>query len=461
MWGSKPSWRTPPKKVVDQAARPFRSGEKRSSQVRLLGGLVVFLSTLYYGTKRCTGRGRGRAGSGLFPELAVLGISNGASPALISRIGRLAALLPSFETVRGQLIQDGVTLNIKEVHRISKRLGEEILTTRRRDLERYRAGELPVGTELRGKRVGVAIDGGRVRIRKLIRRQKGKGKKKTRRRKMRLEWREVKLLIVFEMDEKGRMKRGTRPWIAGTFLGPDECMELLAMHLHRLGAVDAELVAFLADGAPWVWERLDWVEKRVGLKADRVTRVLDCCHAVHQMSLALAGLKLSEAERKRLYGELRKKLRSGKTYDVTGELSLLADGLPGESEVWTHIRYLEKHAVAGRMRYGAFRRRGVPLGSGAIESAIRRVVNLRLKGNGITWYEENAEGMLAIRAAVLTRRWDETLEHVRATMALDRRVELEWKSPDMPAELKAKVEIKPPKPKPQHQENKRVAGMAA
>ena len=42
----------------------------------------------------------------------------------------------------------------------------------------------------------------------------------------------------------------------------------------------------------------------------------------------------------------------------------------------------------------AFRRRGVPLGSGAIESAIRRVINLRLKGNSISWYEENAEGML-------------------------------------------------------------------
>ena len=45
----------------------------------------------------------------------------------------------------------------------------------------------------------------------------------------------------------------------------------------------------------------------------------------------------------------------------------------------------------------AFAAVGCRLGSGAIESAIRRVINLRLKGNSISWYEENAEGMLMLR----------------------------------------------------------------
>ena len=47
-------------------------------------------------------------------------------------------------------------------------------------------------------------------------------------------------------------------------------------------------------------------------------------------------------------------------------------------------------------RFGCSRR-GLPMGSGAIESAIRRVINLRLKGNSIFWAEENAEGMLQFR----------------------------------------------------------------
>jgi hypothetical protein len=77
------------------------------------------------------------------------------------------------------------------------------------------------------------------------------------------------------------------------------------------------------------------------------------------------------------------------------------------------------------------------LGSGAIESAIRRVINLRLKGSGLLWLEENAEAVLVLRAAVLTDRWQETLEHVREAMASDRRLDWHWQSPDMPAELKA------------------------
>jgi len=302
---------------------------------------------------------------------------------------------------------------------------------------------------LRGKRVGVAIDGGRVRTRVVIRKQKGKGKGKKQRRKMRVQWREPKLLIIFELDEQGRMKRGTRPWIDGTLLGPDECMELLAMHLHRLGADEAKLVVFLSDGAPWIWERLAWVETRVGLRPEQVVRVLDCCHAVHHVSLALEKLSLSEQERKQLYRELRKKLRAGRAYEVTIELSLLAEDLPLDSPVWTEIHFLEKHAEAGHLWYRAFRRRGVPLGSGAIESAVRRVVNLRLKGNGIMWYEQNAEGMLALRAAALTGRWQETLHHVRETMARDRRLDWQWTSPNMPAELKAGASTGPPAPQPQ------------
>jgi hypothetical protein len=33
------------------------------------------------------------------------------------------------------------------------------------------------------------------------------------------------------MDEQGRMKKGTKPIQGGTFQGPDEILELLAMRL--------------------------------------------------------------------------------------------------------------------------------------------------------------------------------------------------------------------------------------
>ena len=40
----------------------------------------------------------------------------------------------------------------------------------------------------------------------------------------------------------------------------------------------------------------------------------------------------------------------------------------------------------------------LPIGSGAIESAIRRVVNLRLKGASIYWHKKSAEAVLLLRS---------------------------------------------------------------
>ncbi len=98
---------------------------------------------------------------------------------------------------------------------------------------------------------------------------------------------------------------------------------------------------------------------------------------------------------------------------------------------------MTKHSEAGRLRYVSFRCRGVPIGSGVIESTIRRVINLRLKGNGIYWTEDNAEAVFQLRAAVVSGRWEEILEQARAAMAKDRRTEWRWRPPECLAELKA------------------------
>jgi hypothetical protein len=214
-------------------------------------------------------------------------------------------------------------------------------------------------------------------------------------------------------------------------------VELVAFHLHRLGAAKAVVVTFAADGAPWIWARLDWVIAQVKLNPFRVVEVLDWCHAVHHLSLALAALGLAQDRRGELYSRLRALLKAGKSRVVLDELEALAAGQPADSSVWREIGYLTKHSEAGRLRYNCFRYRGVPLGSGAIESTIRRVINLRLKGNSIYWTEDNAEAVFQLRAAVLSGRWEEIVEHTREAMARDRRTDWHWTPPECLAELKA------------------------
>ena len=390
--------------------------------------------TPYCSPRGRTGKGRGPEGSGLYPELAAYRISEGCSPNAQSEVGRLVALLP-IEQARPELARQGLGLDEKAIRRIAGELGAQILATRTRDLMRFRRGELPAGGEFKDRSVAVGIDGGRVRVRTVVEAMRVGGKRK--RKKFRVEWREPKVVIVFEVDKKGRMVRGSRPVIDGTLQGPDALIELVAFHLHRTGAAGARSVTFAADGAPWIWKRLDWVIAQARLDPGRVVEVLDWCHAVHHLSVALADLPLTEGQRKGLYQRLRGLLKQGKSRDVIAELQVLAPKEPDDSPMWREIRYLTKHSEAGRLRYHGFRCRGVPLGSGAIESAIRRVLNLRLKGNGIYWTEDNAEAVFQLRAAVVSGRWEEILEHTRGAMSRDRRTEWRWIPPACLAELKA------------------------
>lgn len=418
-------------------------------RVRLLGGLILWVTTLYCSAARRTGQGRGRNGGGLYPELSVLGIAAGKSPALVRTVGRLTALLPSYAAAQEELAEQGVKLNRKEVHALGRYAGQAALTYRWRELQLYRAGQLPCA-DGRGKRFGAMIDGGRTKLRKTTRRQRGQGRQKKQKRRYRTEWREPKLIVVFEMDEQGRMKKGTRPILDGTFSGPDEIMEVLALRLYQVGAAQAAVVAFRSDGAPWVWERLEWVIRRLGLQAEQVSRGLDWCHAVHHVSLALAAL-VPEGQRQRVFKKLRKWLKNGAWQKLVDDLLQRAGdaGLAEDSPVWTEIAYLEGHGEEGHMDYAKFRRRGLPLGSGAIESAIRRVINLRMKGNSIFWKEDNAEAMLALRGLVLSGRWKEVFAQITESMGSDRRLDWDWQSPDIPADLKNKVPITPPKAQPQ------------
>jgi hypothetical protein len=413
-----------------------------------LGGLVVWIATIYRGPRSRTAKGRGPEGTGAYPELAALGIRKAATPALQSQVGRLTALLPSIDLARDELRHQGPTLDEKAVHRMTWQLGAEVLTARTRELQQFRDGYLPAGQDMEGRHVVAQVDGGRLRIRTQIETKKRMGVKY--RRKIRIEWREPKLLILYLSDSKGRMLKGTRPWIDGTMSGPDHLMELLAFHLHRLGAARAKMVSFVADGAPWIWNRLAWVEQRVGLDPKRVERVLDLFHATHHISLALKALGLGESERDETYQALRQQLRAGRSREVVATLQRLARGQPEDSEVWVEIEFLRKHEP--HVRYDWFRYRGRPLGSGAIESAMRRVVNLRMKGNGIYWREENAEAMLVLRAAVLTGRWQETMARTHAAMAQDRRRDWQWEAPEMVAELNSGAVIKPPTSQPESSE---------
>lgn len=426
---------------------PLHAGRMRDLRVRMLGGLVMWVSSLYCAPCRSRSPRPDEKVPGLHVELVQFGFGKGCTPGLESKVARQTALCPSLEFARQELERDGVRLDGKTVRRMSRQSGEGLLWMRTRDVMLWRDGKLAAGSELAGNRVSVQLDGGRSRIRGDLREisatEKGPsddgqtvanvaGRSRKRPRKtFDADWREPKLLTIFVHDEQGRMVKKSRATIDGTFLGPDALAELVAMHLHRLGAAQALSITFAADGGVWIWERIPTIVRRAKLEGVPIHEVLDCCHAAHHISLALAALGLGDQERRPLYREHRTLLRNGQWRRVVEELTELAAGQPPDAQVWTEIAYLQKHGAAGRLMYPTFRGLGIPLGSGAIESSIRRVINLRLKGNSIFWREENAEAMLQIRAQVLTNRWDDRLVALRQLKSREGCQPWRWTPQDM------------------------------
>ena len=183
----------------------------------------------------------------------------------------------------------------------------------------------------------------------------------------------------------------------------EQLFELLKQYLIALKAQKAKLLVFLADGAPENWDIVTRLVEALGFSAGQIVEVLDWAHAVEHLSKALDACgNLSERQRKGWLDKQRKRLKKGQLAAMLEDLHALCRGRRAAT-IGKEIAYFKEHAH--RMRYDHFQRMGLPIGSGAVESAIRRIVNLRMKGNGIFWNLNNIQRMLYIRCQLLSGRW--------------------------------------------------------
>jgi len=76
-----------------------------------------------------------------------------------------------------------------------------------------------------------------------------------------------------------------------------------------------------------------------------------------------------------------------------------------EKEYEEAYNYLLAHSQ--EMQYSAYRRAGLPIGSGVTEAGCKVVFTQRFKQSGMTWGLEGGEVILRLRLAVLSGVWDE------------------------------------------------------
>jgi len=340
--------------------------------------------------------------------LEALGIADHVSPATRSEIALHVVQAASYREAAAMLARRGLACDVSSLVRISMATAEA--STRLRDAALAAALSLPVAPNgpLAGKRVRVSLDGGRVRTR---RRHRGRKTVKGRH-GFSTPWREPRLLVIDILDVQGRPDRLRLP-LYDVLLGDAEAVwALLIGYLRLLGAAYAEVVEFIADGAEWIWHRVERLGRLAEIPAAKLVEVLDFYHASQYLSETLAACRdLPKAQRQALYKRLRHALRhQADGVEVVLE-ALRALATTHRSKAITRaVGYVGTHAH--RMRYVTLEARKLPIGSGQVESAVRRVVNLRFKAPGSFWKETTVSGLMHLRAAFKAGRWDEVMQGV-------------------------------------------------
>jgi hypothetical protein len=379
----------------------LRKIERRPVQVKTLSGIDVTVHAEYLAQKKPkkNKKHKRRDDSGVFPGLAALGVMYKCTPALLSDTARQVVESCSVQEARESLARRGIMMSGKKVWSISKAFAADSLIARDRLLVEGCHG----GGEFDGQRVVACVDGGRIRTRK--QKRKGKKPKGKKQRRYDTDWREPKVLIIYVIDENGKRDHRFMPVIDGTLGNADCVIALLVGHLRLLGVDRAAQLVISGDGARWIWERVGTIIKGVGIDSKKVRTIVDFYHAVEHLQ-AVADLRAGwgERQRKRWVTLHRRLLRRGKIDVVIKDIASLIGGRNAK-KLRTELKYFKKNKH--RMRYAWFKRCRLPLGSGAVESCIRRVVNLRMKGASIFWKEDNAEGFLHMRAQFKSGRWDE------------------------------------------------------
>jgi len=250
--------------------------------------------------------------------------------------------------------------------------------------------EVPVGKRPGEERMLVEMDGCELRTGTLT---KAAGEERTAVRKLpkrvrQTEWREVRVGLARPLDQVdptyvARMDK--YPAVVGALFGA-AC---------ERGLSEDTDVTSVGDGGNGLREELQ--AQFPGLRF-----ILDRPHLVHHVSEAAEATGRAGEEQEQWVKERMDRIDAGQVASVLEELEGYQG--PGEKRIAQLVAHLRRFQDA--VNYAEFRRQGLPIGSGEVESSHRSVPQARMKLPGTWWHPDNVNPMLALRALRANQWWE-------------------------------------------------------
>ncbi len=280
----------------------------------------------------------------------------------------------------------GVYVSSKDIKSITEGIGKEIMQQHNRDIHKIKLDEdgkiEPANININkgfGKNIYLETDGC------LIPTSEG--------------WKECKTLLLFETKKEGDKNILLNKQYFSSLGDINYFKRQVKARLENYCKNNEVNLICIGDGADWIWNMMK------ELVPQRVTEILDWYHIEEKVWQLANELYPDNKEKINLFVEEQLEwLKKGNTDVVIQNLLELKnrekDRLKFEL-IDKLLRYIEKNKH--RMKYDLFKEKGYCIGSGAIESANKYVVQRRLKLSGIRWKPENAEYMAHLRADYINR----------------------------------------------------------
>lgn len=333
------------------------------------------------------------------------------------RIAKIGATASSYQAAADRINEDfGIDISDNQVREIVDYIGEIVLEDDKRHtseiMDTYDMSSLRISRPGRRPKDGFVLycqaDGAMFNTRK------GKddpSPKKTeknpstyRENKLGLVFRDTDLIDTEKVDEHGHpvYRLGAKEYIATT-QGVDVFRERLLYLLMKNGMDEAKDVVLISDGAPWI-------RKTREKYFPKATQILDLFHLKENaMSFAQFLFKNQADKYVPWWKDVCRQLESGKWEDVLKrpEVAAYKDKDSEENKLRNGVVNIYSYIWNNRefIDYPTYKEKGYFVGSGAIESGNKTVLQERLKLAGMKWYQESAEMLIALRAKLQSNLW--------------------------------------------------------
>ena len=336
---------------------------------------------------------------GQSPLDMMLGLSpkHAAAGKFEEKICHLSATMP-FEQVQQHLeIFDEVIITETMIRETAERCGSAMIASEEKSAKEIgdeKADKLSIN-ENATERLYIQADGGMVPIR-----AEKDGKEW-------VEYKENKVAVVFREEDIHRSPKGKcsiKKKRFTTSIGKGVAhFEILLRRIALLaGSCHAKTIIFISDGA-------EWIDQMRGRLFPNSIHILDWFHAEEHLwkcAKAIFGER-SVAKISSWVEPLKALLWEGKAHEVCDRLLFEIKRHPKKE---TEIRELYTYYITrlDKMKYAEFRENGYFIGSGAVESANKYLVQQRLKQAGMKWTIEGASAVIKLREKIYEKSWVDT-----------------------------------------------------